>query len=91
MMQKSEPPTIGVIGIDAVMPRDTSAQAWAQQLAALERIGPAGRVAVAVDLSESVRAIQLAGIEASHPEWTGAEVMHHLIATQYGLEVPRGQ
>ena len=91
MKHATEPTTIGAMGIDSVIPRDTSPQAWAQQLAALERIGPAGRVAVAVDLSESVRAIQVAGIEASHPEWTPAEVMRHVISTQYGLNPPRGR
>jgi hypothetical protein len=70
---------------------DQPHEAWEIQMAALRRLGPTGRVAVAVDLSESVRALQVAGIEAVHPEWSRAAVVRHLVRTQYGIELPRGQ
>jgi hypothetical protein len=76
---------------EPAIPRDTSHEAWEVQMAALRRLGPAGRVAVAVDLSESVRALQFAGIEAVHPEWSRTEVVRRLVRTQYGIELPRGR
>ncbi|MGH7555209.1 MAG: hypothetical protein ACREMQ_19575 [Longimicrobiales bacterium] len=48
----------------ATRPRDTSPDAWAQQQAALARLGAEGRVRMAIELSESVRSIQLEGILA---------------------------
>jgi hypothetical protein len=76
---------------EPAIPRDTSHEAWEVQMAALRRLGPTGRVAVAADLSESVRAVHVAGIEAVHPEWSRAEVVRHLVGTQYGIELPRGR
>ena len=77
--------------LEAAKPLDTAREAWEVQIAALRRLGPTGRVAVAVDLSESVRAAQLAGIEARHPEWSRADVIRHLVSTQYGIDLPRGR
>jgi hypothetical protein len=76
---------------EPAIPRDTSREAWEVQMAALRRLGPDGRVAVAVDLSESVRAVQVAGIEAVHPEWSRAEAVRYLVSTQYGIELPRSR
>lgn len=77
--------------VETTVPRDTAREAWEVQIAALQRLGPTGRVAIAVDLSESVRATQLAGIEALHPEWSRADVIRHLVSIQYGIDLPRGR
>jgi hypothetical protein len=80
---------IGSTGRMEPKPHDTSREAWRQQLAALDRLGPAGRIAVALDLSESVRLIQLDAILARHPEWTTADAVRHMVAVQHGVALPR--
>jgi hypothetical protein len=47
-------------------PDDTGADAWATQRAILSGLGPQKRVELAIDLSEGVRAIGLAGARARH-------------------------
>jgi hypothetical protein len=61
------------------------------QVAAYERLGPEGRVRIAVELSESVRSIHLAGVRSRHPEWSDAEVVHHVVSQQYGVDLPRAR
>jgi hypothetical protein len=59
--------------------RDTSAAAWDAQRAALARMGPESRVRVAMDLSESVREIQIEGILARNPEWRRKDAIDWLV------------
>ena len=70
-------------------PQDTSPEAWSRQLAALTRLGAEGRVQVAIELSEAVRAIHLEGILARHPGWRAPDAVRHLVKTQFGIELPR--
>lgn len=70
-------------------PLDTSPDAWEAHLAALGRLGAQGRVLAALELSEAVRSIQLAGIRARHPEWDERDAVRHLVATQLGVVLPR--
>lgn len=72
----------------SIRPRDTTPEAWSAQLAALDRLGPEGRVRVALDLSEAVRSIELAGILARHPGWEMAEAVRHLVARRHGIRLP---
>ena len=75
-------------GAGSVRPRDTHPDAWARQLAALERLGPEGRVRIAAELSESVRSIQLEGIQARNPGWSRGDAVRHLVKTLYGVTLP---
>ncbi len=72
----------------SIRPRDTTPEAWSEQLAALERLGPEGRVRVALDLSEAVRSIELAGILARNPGWETADAVRHLVSSRYGVRLP---
>jgi hypothetical protein len=58
----------------------------AQQLAALARLGPEGRIRIALELSEAVRSIQLQGILARNPEWQMSDV-RHLVQSQFGIDL----
>lgn len=60
-------------------PGDTTPEAWAAQSAALDRLGPEGRVRAAIDLSESVRSIQLEGMLARNPGWNASDAVRHLL------------
>ena len=70
------------------VPHDTSVIAWSEQISALARLGPEGRVEVAADLSEAVRSIQLDGIQARHPAWTHQEVIRHRVKSAHGIQLP---
>jgi len=64
-------------------PRDTSPDAWAIQLEAWRRMGPARRVDVAVAMSEELVQLSRAGIRMRHPEYDDeavrlAEIRHRL-------------
>jgi hypothetical protein len=60
-------------------PADTSAEAWREQLEIWRRMTGAERLAVALDLSETARAISEAGIRYRHPNWTDAQVRDALM------------
>ena len=68
-------------------PSDTSAEAWSVQQKALSRLGPAGRVRVAIELSHAVGEIQIEGLLARHPGWDRATAVRHLIVTRFGVDL----
>lgn len=69
-------------------PHDTTPVAFAAQNAAFDRMGAQARLRAAVDLSESVREIRIAGIAARHPEMDRSTVVARLILEEYGVELP---
>jgi len=69
-------------------PHDTSPEAWAVQRASLARMTGEERVRIAIEMSESVRAIRIAGIRSRHPGWDASQVIRHLVAEDYGIELP---
>jgi hypothetical protein len=73
----------------AKRPADTTAEGWHAQREAHARLGPAGRVQVAVELSDAVREIQIEGLRARHPEWDRSTAVRHLIAAQFGIDLPK--
>jgi hypothetical protein len=75
--------------IRATIPSDTSREIWDMQIAAYERLGPEGRVRVALELSESIRSVHVAGVRSRHPEWSNEEVTRHVVSKQYGVSLPR--
>jgi hypothetical protein len=74
--------------IRATIPRDTSRDAWDMQVSVLERMGPERRVDAAIDLSEFVRSLYLAGIRSRHPGWSDEDVVRHVVWSQYGVDLP---
>jgi hypothetical protein len=70
-------------------PVDTSAQARSVQEAAHARLGPEGRLKIALQLSESIRELRLAGLRSSAPEASEAELVLRLISEIYCLQ-PEG-
>jgi hypothetical protein len=69
-------------------PLDTTPEAWSEQKAVMRRLGPEGRVRLAIELSDAVRSIQISGILARHPGWTHADAVRHLVKTLYGVTLP---
>jgi hypothetical protein len=66
------------------MQRDTEAGALEAQLSALRRLGPAGRVRLAAEMSEDVRRISFEGERRRHPELTVEEARLAVRRRQWG-------
>ena len=69
-------------------PLDTSPEAWQVYRATLRKLGPAGRVRLAVEMSEAVRGIHVAGLLQRNPSWTERDAVRHIVRSQYGVELP---
>lgn len=69
-------------------PRDTAPAAWSTHTALLDRMGGPARVRAAIELSEAVRAVRLAGIRARNPDFDDREALARLIFEDYGVVLP---
>jgi hypothetical protein len=65
----------------SMIPRDTDAAAHAAQVAAARRLGPDGRVRIAVELSEATRRIAIDGLLRRHPELSVREAIRVIAST----------
>ncbi len=59
---------------DAAIPADTTRDAHRVQLAIYQKLGGAGRLAIACQLTETVRQMALAGIRDRHPDYEEDQV-----------------
>jgi len=69
----------------AIEPMDTSVTARNLQEQAHIRLGPEGRLRIALDLSEAVRDLRLAGIRSCYPDASEAEVIRQFLVETHGL------
>jgi hypothetical protein len=60
-------------------PRDTSDASWVAQREVVAAMDPSSRLQAAIDLSESVREIQIQGLLARNPGWSRADAVEWLI------------
>lgn len=68
-------------------PHDTTPAAWSAYESALaEKDGPA-RLYAAIELSDAVREIRMAGLKARHPELNDEELVARLVLQEYGVVV----
>jgi hypothetical protein len=63
---------------------DTDDKARAAQIAALRRLGPAGRVRLAAEMSEDARRIAFEGEQRRHPELSTTEVRRAVLGRMWG-------
>ena len=70
-------------------PLDTAPAAWSQYEAVLDRMDGPARLHAAVELSEAVHELRLAGIRSRHPELSAQDVVAQLVAEDHGVELPR--
>lgn len=61
------------------MPFDTSPEAAAVQLRVLKAMSDEQRAQVALDMSESLRAIARERIQQEHPDWSERQVIRELL------------
>lgn len=69
------------------MSRDTDDAAREAQLAALRRLGPAGRARLAAEMSEDARRISIEGERRRHPELSAAEARTRVLHRMWGPEL----
>jgi hypothetical protein len=69
------------------MPADTHAEALKAQIAVLRRLGPSGRLRLAVEMSEDARQISIDGERRRHPELTAAEARMAVLRRMWGPEL----
>jgi hypothetical protein len=77
----------GLLPLDFVMalePLDTYVAAPDLQEQAHIRLGPEGRLRTALDLSEAVRDLRLAGIRFNYPDASEAELVRRFIVETHG-------
>jgi hypothetical protein len=68
---------------------DTSAAAAAIHEDAYRELGPAGRLRIALELSDFTHALAVAGIRSRHPEYTDEEARRRLAEILYAAESTR--
>ena len=71
------------------MSLDTHPDAAPAQHMAHRSLGPAGRVRIALEMSDEAREVSRAGIRARHPEYDHEEVESALLRLIYGDELFR--
>ncbi len=72
-------------------PLDTAPASWSEYNAVLDRMDGPARLHAAVELSDAVREVRLAGIRARHPELTRQEIVARLVSEDYGVTLPSAQ
>lgn len=72
-------------------PLDTAPSSWRKYHEVLDRMGGPERLRAAIELSEAVREVRLAGLRIRHPELTPHEIVARLVAEDYGIRLPARQ
>lgn len=70
-------------------PLDTSAESRRTQEASHSALGAEGRLRAALEMSEAVREIRLAGLRAQHPKASGPELVQQFIAEAHRVHLKR--
>ena len=70
-----------------VTSRDTTPQARRAQIEALRRLGPVGRIAQALDMSDLARRIAVQGWLDRHPDWSAARARAQVLRRALGDEL----
>ena len=71
------------------IPKDTTVEAMAKQDEILRELGPAGRAAMAFELSDNLRAVVEAGVRSRHPDWEESEVRCEVLRLMLGEDLFR--
>jgi hypothetical protein len=68
---------------------DTSAEARRVQDDFYSRLGGAGRLKLALQMSDEVREITLSRLRRDHPQLPQSEIIRKLVRLCYGIDLPR--
>jgi len=70
-------------------PLDTAPAVWSEYEAVLDRMDDPARLHAAVELSDAVHEIRLAGIRTRNPELSPRDAVAQLVAEDHGVALPR--
>lgn len=70
-------------------PLDTAPAAWSQYETVLDQMDGPARLRAAVELSDAIHEIRLAGIRSRQPELSLREAVAQLVAEDHGVTLPR--
>jgi hypothetical protein len=68
-------------------PHDTSEQVWRNRRSIVAGLSPEDRLRTALDLSESVREIRIAGLLSRNPGWTRTQAVRELVLRDTGIDL----
>ena len=68
-------------------PADTTPDAWSKYQDILDKMDGPARLCAAIELSEAVREIRLAGLRSRHPELTSEQLMSRIVFEEYGVSL----
>ena len=72
-------------------PLDTTPPTWEAYTGVLDRMDGSARLHAAVELSEAVRELRLAGIRARQPELNAEQVVARWVFEEHGIILPRSE
>jgi hypothetical protein len=73
--------------LSSMRPADTSEEAWRVQIEAYQRMSPAARLRVGLELTETSRRLLVAGIERRHPDYDPEQVRWAFLRLWLGPEL----
>jgi hypothetical protein len=68
-------------------PRDTANAAWQLRQSIVAALSSDARLRVAIDLSDSIREIRIAGLLSRNPGCTRADAVRQLVITDTGVDL----
>ena len=68
-------------------PHDTSEQVWRNRRSIVAGLSPEDRLRTALDLSDSVREIRIAGLLSRNPGWTRTQAVRELVLRDTGIDL----
>jgi hypothetical protein len=71
------------------VPKDTSADAWARQIAGIRAMTPQERLQLAASMSDDLRALTRDGIRSRHAAWSPTEIEAALEDVLLGVSLAR--
>jgi hypothetical protein len=66
---------------------DTTPDAWSTYQNILDEMDGPARLRAAIELSEAVREIRLAGLRSRHPELSSEQLMSRIVFEEYGVSL----
>ena len=70
-----------------VIPHDTTPEAWRVQLEIFRRMSALQRLEMALELSDTVRDLAIAGVQHRHPDYSPDQVRQAVLRLMQGKEV----
>jgi len=71
----------------SMRPMDTTPDAWSKYQNILDEMDGPARLCAAIELSEAVREIRLAGLRSRHPELSSEQLVSRIVFEEYGVSL----